>query len=152
MTLSYFQTFTYFRSSTRRQTCLPKKLSTPSRSLSVPSGDSLPVMHSRSERIFLLAGPSQDVFLLPLQCDQIGPFLKDRGDKFSYKSSPNIKLLLGFLENCEYSGKNGCGEFLLKLGYFLIHHLVTLFRTSRLPRYSSIGRFLKFLRTILLQE
>ena len=42
---------------------------------------------------FLLAEPSQDVFLLyPIQCDQIGRFLKFRDKLFINKISPNIWL------------------------------------------------------------
>ena len=46
------------------------------------------------------------------QCDQIRQFLKVLGDKFPYKSSPNIRWLLCLL--------------LVSLGYFLFQHLVTL--------------------------
>ena len=35
------------------------------------------------------------VVLSSVQCDQIGLFSKDLGDKFSYKSSPNIWKLFG---------------------------------------------------------
>ena len=37
-----------------------------------------------------------------MQCDQIGLFLKGLGDKFSYKSSPNIWQLFGLFEKCYF--------------------------------------------------
>ena len=39
------------------------------------------------------------------QCDQIGLLLKSLGDKFSYKSSPNIGNFLGFLKTSFYVSK-----------------------------------------------
>ena len=63
------------------------------------------------------------------QCDQIGPFLKDPGCKFSLKSSANIWWLLGYFEKWHYSMLNLCvffGRLLKKLGFFTFQHLVTL--------------------------
>ena len=64
------------------------------------------------------------------QCDQIGRFLKNLGDKISYKSSPNDwKLFVQLKKNLLFC-KNYCcyflGNFWKHLGYFLLQHLVTL--------------------------
>ena len=61
-------------------------------------------------------------YLLYVKCDQIGRFSKKIGDKFCYKSSPNICNFLSYFERV--SG-HLLGKFLDILGYF-IFHLVTL--------------------------
>ena len=63
------------------------------------------------------------------QCDQIGLLLKGLCKKFSYKSNPNIKLLLGLFRKILFLSKINIATFWANveiLGYFLLKHLVTL--------------------------
>ena len=63
------------------------------------------------------------------QYDQIRLFLKDLGDKFSFKRSPNIWQHLGQFKNETFSIKTAVAYFwaiLINLGYLLFQHLVTL--------------------------
>ena len=62
--------------------------------------------------------------------DQNGRFLEFLGNKFYYKSSPNVLWLFGQLWN-PLLFKSNCwcyilGNFWKNLGYFLFQHLVTL--------------------------
>ena len=52
------------------------------------------------------------------QCCQIGLFFIVLGNKFSSKSSPNIRELLGYFEKCRFKIKNCCGYYLGILGNF----------------------------------
>ena len=80
-----------------------------------------------------------------LQCDQIGRFFIVLGDKFCWKRRPNSSFL-GYFEKHHFPIKQLWllfGNYLKILGYFLLHHLVTLpclpkiilavFRVSRPP-------------------
>ena len=65
------------------------------------------------------------------QCDQIGQFLKDFGEKLRYKTSQNVWSLLGDFEKHQSLRSKKMlwpvfWQFLEKFGYFLFQHLVTL--------------------------
>ena len=64
------------------------------------------------------------------QCDQIGRFLKSLVDKFSLKWSQNLWWLFG--PQWKKLPWLLLATFWTKLGYFLFHHLVTLW-----PRHTS---------------
>ena len=71
------------------------------------------------------------------QCDQIGRLLKGLDSKFYFKSSPNIWKLFGHFEK-HLKQKLLCPHFwqiLNKLGYFLIHHQVTLITTQKMNKF-----------------
>ena len=65
-----------------------------------------------------------------VQCDQIGRFLNVLGDKYSFKSCPNVWRLLGLFRKRHFVNTNCFRYFLSNLrrifGYFLDQHLVTL--------------------------
>ena len=65
------------------------------------------------------------LILHSVQCDQIGPFLKYLVGQFSYKSSHNMQLLGGYIENVTFKIKL-LWILLEKFGCFLFKHLVTL--------------------------
>ena len=91
---------------------------------------------------YLFPGIASNVAILfrrqlkSIQCNegisvtQIGRFLEFLGNKFYYKSSPNVLWLFGQLWN-PLLFKSNCwcyilGNFWKNLGYFLFQHLVTL--------------------------
>ena len=57
-----------------------------------------------------------ECFRVWYQCDQIGRFLKVPGDKFSYKISPNVWQVLGYLKKHYFSSKNECKLLLANFG------------------------------------
>ena len=70
-------------------------------------------------------------WLWPNQCDQIGRFSKVLGNKFYYKSSPNIWWLWhwGNFEQNRHLVKIAVATFWAILGYLSFQHLVTLIGT-----------------------
>ena len=63
-----------------------------------------------------------------LQCDLIGWFLKALGNKYSFKSGPNVWRLFGLFKKHHFLSKHCFGYFLTnlwwKFGYFLVQNLV----------------------------
>ena len=72
------------------------------------------------------------------QCDQIGQVLKVLGDMVSINNSPNASWIFGLKWKATFLMLNYCdyflGNFLKKIGYFLIYHLVTLASTKLFVR------------------
>ena len=66
-----------------------------------------------------------------MQCVQIGRYLKVLGDKFSYKSNPNVCWLFGQFWIRSHSPKSWCGDFLASLGKFGLPFIIPFVHTGR---------------------